>query len=175
MAHSLDLRRIACLGVAALAALALAACGGSDDAPSSTGATMTIAAAGGTLDGPSGSQVVVPAGALGQATSVSVAQSGTGAPAAPAGVADVGTMFALTPHGTAFAVPATVRVPFDPARLGAGETATLWKTNAAQDGWEQVPAATVSGNTMQGQISSFSWVVVRALLLPPSIAVQPAP
>ena len=112
--------------------LALAACGGSDDAPPSAAVTLAIGAAGGTLDGPGGAQLVVPAGALNQATSVTVTQSGSGAPALPSGGVDVGAMFALTPHGTTFAVPATIRVPFDASRLGAGEVPTLWKTNAAQ-------------------------------------------
>ena len=174
MTHRFVSRRIATTGLAALASFLITACGGSDDAPSGS-ATMSIAAAGGTLDGPGGSQLVVPAGALNQATSVTIAQGGGGAPALPSGSADVGAMFALTPHGTAFAMPATIRVPFDAARLGAGETATLWKTNAAQSGWEEVPGTAVSGTVVQAQISSFSWVIVRAALVPPSIGVQPAP
>ena len=175
MTHSFDLRRIAQVALAAFATLAFAACGGSDDAPPSGGVTMTIGAAGGTLDGPGGAQLVVPAGALTQATSITVAQDGSGAPALPAGGAGVGAMFALTPHGTAFAVPATVRVPFDASRLGAGEVATMWKTNAAQTGWVQVAGATVSGNVMQAQITSFSWVVIVTPQFPPFVTVQPAP
>jgi len=174
MNHRLDSRRIATAGLAALATLLIVACGGSDD-ESSGSTTMSIAAAGATLDGPGGSQLVVPAGALNQATSVTVAQGGGGAPTLPPGATDIGAMFALTPHGTAFAVPATIRVPFDPSRLGAGEVPTLWKTNAAQTGWEQIPGATVSGNFVEAQITSFSWVVVRTPLLPPLIGVQPAP
>ena len=170
--HLRDLARAAC---ATLISFALAACGGSDDAPASASASATLAAAGGTLDGPSGAQLVVPAGALSQATSITVAQSGAGAPALPGGGADVGAVFALTPHGTAFAAPATIRVPFDASQLGAGEVPTLWKTNAAQSGWDQVAGATVSGTVMQAQITSFSWIVVRTPLFPPVIRVQPAP
>ena len=175
MTHPIDLRCLARAALAALVTLTFTACGGSDDGPSSAGATMSITAAGGTLDGPGGAQLVVPAGAVTQPTSVTIAQSGGGAPALPAGGADVGSMFALTPHGTAFAVPATIRVPFDSSRLGAGETPTLWKTNATQTGWEQVPGATVSGSVMQAQISSFSWTIIRTPQLPPLIGVQPAP
>ena len=175
MTHLLDLRRFVRAASLVFVSLALAACGGSDDAPASANATMSIGAAGGTLDGPGGTQLVVPAGALAQATSVTVAQTADGAPALPAGGADVGAMFALTPHGTAFAVPATIRVPFDASRLGAGEVPTLWKTNAAQNGWDPVAGATVSGNVMQAQITSFSWTVVRTLVFPPAIGVQPAP
>ena len=45
--------------------------------------------------------------------------------------------------------------------LGAGEMPTLWKTNAAQTGWEQVPAPPSPAASSQAQISSFSWIVVR--------------
>ena len=155
--------------------LALTACGGSDDPPPSAAVTLAIGAAGGTLDGPGGAQLVVPAGALNQATSITVTQSSSGAPALPSGGVDVGAMFALTPHGTTFAMPATIRVPFDASRLGAGEVPTLWKTNAAQTGWEEVPGATVSGNVVQAQITSFSWVIIRTPQFPPLIGVQPAP
>jgi len=176
MTHPIGFLRQASAGAVLFATLALAACGGSDgDAPPPGGATVSIGAAGGTLDGPGGAQLVVPAGALAQATSVTVAQTGAGAPALPAGDTDVGALFALTPHGTTFAVPATIRVPFDASRLGAGETPMLWKTNATQTGWEQVAGATVSGNLMQAQITSFSWVVIRTPLFPPAIGVQPGP
>lgn len=178
MTHSFDLRRIVRAACGVLVALALVACGGSDDtaaASAAASATATLGAAGGTLDGPAGAQLVVPAGALAQGTAITVAQSGVGAPALPGAGADVGAMFALTPHGTAFAVPAMIRVPFDASRLGAGEVPTLWKTNAAQNGWDQVAGAAVSGNVMQAQITSFSWVVIRTSLFPPSLRVQPAP
>ncbi len=175
MTHRLASSRMARAGLAALAALFIVACGGSDDEPSSGPTTMTVGAAGGTLDGPGGSRLVLAAGAVAQATSVGIAQSDAGAPALPVGAASVGEVFALTPHGTAFAVPATIRVPFDPGRLGPGEVPTLWKTNAAQTGWEQIAGATVSDNAMQAQITGFSWVVVVTPLLPPSISVHPAP
>ena len=175
MTDRLFSHRFAQAALAALAPSFLVACGGSGDEPPPNGTTMSISAAGGTLDGPGGTQLVVPAGALAQSTSVTVAQSGAGAPALPAGGIDVGSLFALTPHGTTFAVPATIRVPFDASRLGAGEVPTLWKTNAAQDGWEEVAGATVSGHVVQAQITSFSWVVVRTPLFAPLIGVQPAP
>ena len=175
MTQPINRRRLAQAGAVLLATLALAACGGSDDAPSSSGVTLSVTAAGGTLDGAGGTQLVVPPGAVAQATSVTVTQSGAGAPALPGGGVDVGALFALTPHGTAFAVPATIRLPFDASRLGAGEVPTLWKTNAAQSGWEQVAGATVSGNIMQAQITSFSWVVIRTPQFPPAIGVPPAP
>src|SRR5204863_6574804 len=92
---------------AVLVVAGLAACGGSDhdDAPATT---LTVGTAGGTLAGPAGSQVVVPAGALAQPTSITITQDQAGAPALPPGSTSLGAMFALTPHGTGFAMPATL-------------------------------------------------------------------
>ena len=160
-------------GAAAVLVVAgLGACGGSDhDAPATT---LTVGAGGGTLAGPAGSQVVVPAGALAQPTSITIAQDKAGAPALPPGSTSLGAMFALTPHGTGFAMPATLTIPFDPSLVPAGSTPTLLKTNAAQDGWDVVVGATVSGSTMQAPISSFSWTIIVIAPVLPTIAGQPA-
>lgn len=159
------------LSCAALLTLVLGACGGTDDDPPP--AAVTIGPAGGTLDGPNGAQLVVPANALAQPVALSIAQSAVGAPALPPGSTALGATFALTPHGTTFAVPVTLQIPFDPSLLPAGEPLALWKTNAAQDGWEPVPGAAVSGNRVQAQIASFSWVMVVAPPVLPTISVQP--
>ena len=168
--HFQGLLRAACT---ALLAIVLAACGGSDDDPPA-GAGVSVGAAGGTVDGPNGAQVVVPANALALATVISVTQTADGAPALPAGNVNASAMFALLPHGTSFAVPVTLKIPFDPSLLGAGETPALWKTNAALNGWEEVAGTTVAGNMVQAQISSFSFVVARPALVRPRIDVQPA-
>ena len=147
---------------ALLMCLAVVACGGGDD--SSDGPTPSppvgrVGAAGGTVVGPAGAQVVVPAGALSQATAIAVAQSSTGAPPLLAGVTAVGAMFAFTPHGTAFALPVTVTVPFDPALVPGGATPQLFKTNA-QNQWEPVAGASVGSITVTATIDSFSFAQV---------------
>jgi uncharacterized delta-60 repeat protein len=156
-------------------AVVLAGCGGgggdSDGASSPPpgsnapppSATTGIGAAGGTVTGPSGSQVVVPAGALTTSTNIAVAQSNAGAPPLPSGVTPFGEIFAFTPHGTAFATPVTITVPFDPSKVPAGTTPVLYKTNAAQSAWEVVSGATVTGSTMVGSVSGFSFGVVASL------------
>lgn len=149
----LSLRRALSV-LSALATLSLfAACGGGGDAAPPQ---QMIGAAGGTVAGPNGAQVVVPAGALAANTAIAVAQSSTGSPALPAGLSAVGQVFAFTPHGTAFATPATVTLPFDAASVPAGATVLLFKTNAA-GAWEQVPSATLSAGTLSAQVKSFSW------------------
>lgn len=134
--------------------------GGSQPAPQGPGSGAGIGPAGGMASEASGAQVVIPSGALSAATPIAVTRTSAGAPALPAGVTAFGPMFAFTPHGTSFAVPATITVPFDPASVPAGRTPRLFKTNAAQSGWQEVPGATVQGSTMSGQISGFSYAVV---------------
>jgi uncharacterized delta-60 repeat protein len=76
-------------------------------------------------------------------------------------------MFAFTPHGTTFAVPVTVTMPFDPALVPAGRTPALFKTNA-QNQWVQVAGANFGASTVTGQITSFSFGQV--LVLPEPLA-----
>jgi uncharacterized delta-60 repeat protein len=122
----------------------------------------TIGTAGGTVVGASGGQVVIPAGALSQNVVISITQSSTGAPALPAGVTVVGQMFAFQPHGTVFASPATITIPFDPALVPAGSSVSLYKTTAGQAGWEIVSGATVSGSSISAAVTSFSYMVAGA-------------
>src|SRR5689334_17054003 len=100
--------------------LALGACGGGGGAagddpgvppppPPQTG----IGAAGGTVSGPIGAKVVIPPGALTTNVEIKVEMISTGAPALPAGLSAAGQMFAFTPHGTSFAAPVTLTLPFD--------------------------------------------------------------
>jgi uncharacterized delta-60 repeat protein len=122
----------------------------------------TIGAGGGTVIGASGGQVVVPAGALSQNVTILITQSSTGAPALPAGVTVAGQMFAFQPHGTSFASPATVTIPFDPALVPAGSSVSLYKTTAGEAGWEIVSGATVSGSSISAAVTGFSYMVAGA-------------
>jgi hypothetical protein len=158
---------IRALLIAACAGL-MGGCGGGDNPPPPQ---PVVGAAGGTVAGPNGAQVVVPAGALAANTAIAVDQSSSGAPALPAGVNALGSMFAFTPHGTTFAVPVTITVPFNAGSLPAGATPLLYKTNAA-GAWEQVANASVNAGTISAQVSSFSWLIVGNL--PPQITAQPA-
>jgi uncharacterized delta-60 repeat protein len=157
--------------------LLLGACGGGGDDESADPAPPpppgTIGPAGGTVTGPGGTRVVVPANALTQAIVINIAQTNAGAPALPAGVLAVSNVFEFTPHGTSFASPATVTVPFDPTLVPAGTQLTMHKTNAAGTGWEEVSGATVSGNTMTGSINGFSWIFLSRLPPPVEDTDQP--
>lgn len=153
------------------ATLALTACGGGDDGggnPSGAQPTSGIGSAGGTVTGPNGSQVVIPAGALSTNTSIGVAQSSQGAPPLPAGMTSAGPMFALTPHGTQFAAPVTITIPYD-SSAASGAAPVLYKTNA-QNQWEPVSGATFASGMATAQISGFSYTQV---VLPPLARNEP--
>ncbi len=149
-----------------LVLLALAACGSSSNTtpppntPPTPPVSNTIGSSGGTVTGPNGAKVIIPQGALTQDTEIAIAQTSSGAPTLPSGVTSVGTMFAFTPHGTTFAVPVTITVPFDTSKVPAGRRPILLKTNAAQSAFEAVVGATVSGSTMTAQVTSFSFLQV---------------
>ncbi len=144
------------------AAIALTACGGGDPLPVQAG--TVIGAAGGTVTGPNGAQVVIPAGALASDVTIAVTQSSAGAPAMPGSFTAFGQTYAFTPHGTTFAVPVTITVPFDPSMVPAGRTPLLYKTNA-QSQWELVANATVSAGNLTAQVSSFSWTATGTIPL----------
>ncbi|HEY1282895.1 MAG TPA: hypothetical protein VGE96_00315, partial [Steroidobacteraceae bacterium] len=154
-----------------------AACGGGGSDSGSSGASSTspppppptnsgIGSAGGTVTEASGAKVVIPAGALTANTNIAVTESSSGAPPLPAGVTAFGSIYAFTPHGTTFATPVTITVPFDPAKVPAGTTVVLYKTNASQTAWEPVSGATVSGNTIVGNVSGFSFGVAATQITP---------
>jgi hypothetical protein len=88
----------------------LAGCDGSDDSGTNK-VTVTLDAAGGTVTGPDGVQVVVPPGALSQATAISIARSSVGAPDVLEAYPLSGHVYELTPHDLIFNIPVTVRVP----------------------------------------------------------------
>jgi uncharacterized delta-60 repeat protein len=143
-------------------ALLLSACGGGGDGDDGGGNANAppppisgIGPAGGTVNGPNGSKVVIPPGALAVNTPIAITQIASSTTPLPAGLTRVGQMFALTPHGTTFAAPVTITVPFDPATVAAGSTPGLYKTNA-QNQWAQVANATFGASTVSGQVTSFS-------------------
>ena len=151
-------------GAAVLLLLGLAACGGgggSDEpAPGSPPPPPSgIGPAGGTVLGPNGSKIEIPPGALTTNVQLAIAQSSTGVPPLPTGFTTAGSIFALTPHGTTFAVPVTVTLPFDPAAVRAGIKPVMFKTNS-QDQWEPVANAVFDATTVVAQITSFSFPAV---------------
>jgi uncharacterized delta-60 repeat protein len=157
-------------------ALLLSACGGGgggDDSGSGTANTPAppppasgIGPAGGTVDGPNGTKVVIPPGALAFNTPIAITQITASATPLPSGLTPLGATFAFTPHGTTFAVPVTVTLPFDPASVPAGTAAQFIKTNA-QNQWQEIPNAVFGATSVSGQVTSFSDLMTALLPFAP--------
>ncbi len=145
--------------------LLLAACGGGGGGGTSSGggggSTSGVGPAGGTVDGAYGAQVIVPAGALASTVDIAIARESANAPDFPPnGIAAVGATYEITPHGTPFALPVTVRVPFDATQVPTGTTPTLYK---AEPGGEFSEIhTTVDGNMLVAQVTDFSNFVSAA-------------
>jgi hypothetical protein len=138
---------------AALAAIMLAGCGGGGDGTW----VPAIGPAGGTVTGANGATIVVPPGALTQEVELRITEIDPAAATLPVGVERVSAVYALTPHGTAFAVPVTVTIPFDPAKVPTGRSVQFLKTtDAAQAVWADAAGAAAGGNTISASVSSFS-------------------
>ena len=116
-----------------------------------------IGPAGGTVNGFYGASVTVPAGALSSSVDIEIPRDDTGAPDFPStGVSAAGAIYALTPHGTSFSTPATVKVPFD-SDLPTDAVPVLYK---AEPGGSFAPIpTTVNGNFLTADVSNFSWVI----------------
>lgn len=141
--------------------LTLTACDGNGSGPP---VSEMIGAAGGAVAGPTGARAVIAPGALTLATPIAIEQTPAGAPALPTGFTAFGPIFAFTPHGTTFAVPVTMTLPFNAAALPAGGTPELYKTNA-QNQWERVAGATFGVNSVSASVTGFSFTQVVVPLL----------
>ncbi len=161
------LTRIGWIGFMTLT-LAVSGCGGGGGGDSGGGggtqqSGTVVGAAGGTVVGPNGAKVVIPAGALATDTTINIELIASSTAALPAGFSVSGQTFAFTPHGTTFAVPVTMTLPFNPALVPAGTTPQFFKTNS-QFQWEQIANATFGADAATAQVTSFS---DGAIVIPP--------
>ncbi len=136
----------------------LAACGGSSSTSPPPPPGGEVGPAGGTVTGDRGAQLIIPAGALSSTIAFTVKHDGSAAPAfPPEGFGAAGGVYELTPHGTAFAAPATVRVPFDAAQVPDEATPVLFKAEEG-GGFTEIPS-TVDGGVLIASVSDLSWVI----------------
>lgn len=170
------------LAVSAVAAvLGLAGCSSSNGSGGGAGpappppppAATGIGPAGGTVTGSNGATMVVPAGALSQTVNLQITEIAASSASVPAGVQPASAIYALTPHGTTFAAPVTVTVPFDASRVPAGRTLQALKTtDTARTQWALLGGTTVSGSNASTQVSAFSDFLLAGAG-PPTITTQP--
>ena len=148
----------------------LVACGGSShntEVPVER-TTAVIGPAGGTLTGPDGVQVVIPAGALRANTTIGIARTAEGAPAADPMLATPGTRYEFTPHGIAFEVPVTLRLPVPAGTVDP----MVWMASTDAD-WQE-SETTIAGGFASVQRNTFSWgMVVTACGTPPNAPPNP--
>jgi 6-phosphogluconolactonase (cycloisomerase 2 family) len=131
--------------------------GGPGDAGTGDGGTgALIGPTGGTVKGWYGAEVTIPAGALPSPVFIEVNRDGTGAPPDDgSAVFSAGAPYALLPHGTSFAIPATVRIPFDPAVVPTDGVPRLYQAEP-DGGFAPIPTA-VDGGFLVADVASFSW------------------
>lgn len=144
------LRTTACL---LALAVATTACFHNDDSSTDSNVSAQIGPLGGTLTAKDGTEVVIPAGALADNTTLSIKLSSAGAPALPD---DLGAspIYEFTPHDVVFNKPVTLRMPV-PA--GADGTQIMM---ASPGGEWQAYEATVTHGIAQWQRNSFSWGLI---------------
>jgi len=135
----------------------LAACGGSSTPPPSEG-SATIDAAGGTVAGPDGVTLVVPSGALATASTFRIARDGAGAPEL-GGAKAISPIYAITPHGTAFAESARVNIPFDPADVAPGTQPVLMKAEPGGN-WIALESSVMGSTVSAASTPSLSFFAV---------------
>ncbi len=148
--------------VGLLVLLTIISCSGDDTTgPVADGpGTGTIGSAGGTVSDAGGASVTIPAGALAAETAIDVATYKlAGACPNPTGpVPDYlgGAMFG--PHGTQFAVPATVTIPCS-QDLTPGDQFPLYVWDDVETAWAQtefIATVAADGKSFSAQVTHFS-------------------
>ena len=123
-----------------------------------TPGSAVIGPAGGTVNGFYGAQIIVPPGALATTVTIGLARDSSNSPEFSVTDTDVvGATYELTPHGQAFALPVTVRIPFDPTQVSNDAAPALFKAEAAGT-FASLPT-TVNGNFLETSVTNFSWVI----------------
>jgi len=120
-----------------------------------------IGPAGGTVNGEYGAQIIIPPGALASTVTIGLHRDSTLSPAfAVDGMDAVGAIWELTPHGQAFTLPVTVRIPFSAELVPNDSDPLLSKAEVA--GSFAPLATTVNGGFLEAQVTGFSWVLPSA-------------
>ncbi len=149
----------------------LLACSSSDEGKSSgapdagpgggNSATATLGAEGGTLVAGPSTSLEVPAGALAESITLTIAKAGDGAPAPPQGKLRLGATWQIGPAGTAFAEPVTVTIPWSPELLAPGADPSgvrLAVASQASGPWTPLET-TVGARSASAQVEHLSWFV----------------
>ncbi len=157
------------LWAAAIVALTLAACGGSDDAamPATSPSQPGVGANGGVVLGPDGSRVDVPPGAVPGEVTIAIAKNASLAPPLAAGgsFTPVSNVYEITPHGTAFAEPVTVTLPIDPTLATVQDGLVVLKAQPGGE-WRVHSNAVRNGDLVSVKVQDFSVLLVAQPKVP---------
>jgi len=133
--------------------------GGSGGAGGS--ATELIGPEGGVVTGEQGITVTIPAGALDSETTITAnVVEASGLPARPSGTTAAGPFVALTPHGTQFAMPVEVTLPYTSS---SGSLTVLRIDDENDTTWEVLTGASFDGGIATVAVSRFSVLAVAAI------------
>lgn len=138
--------------------------GGTGGMPGTGGAggsaTELIGPEGGVVTGEQGITVTIPAGALASETTITATVvEASGLPARPSGMTVAGPFVALTPHGTQFAIPVEVALPY----TSTSSSLSVLRIDDENDTtWEQLTGASFEDGTATVDLSSFSVLAVAA-------------
>jgi photosystem II stability/assembly factor-like uncharacterized protein len=149
------LRAIAALFVA----VALAACGGGNDAPPPIEGSATFDAAGGTVSGPDGVQLIVPAGTVQAPVTFRISRDSTGAPEL-LGLNAVSPIYAVTPHGQGFEGSARLSIPLSAAQLLPGGAKPLLLKAEPGGKWRIMQNVSEDPSRMAVDIDGLSYYVI---------------
>lgn len=130
--------------------------GGSAGEGGGSTVTTEIGPEGGTVTGPDGVELVVPEGALGEPLLFSITKDPDDAPAAPAGVSWVGSVYAIEPHGTSFSEPVTIRLPFDAGAVPEELTPAAFKAEPG-GAFARVADATFGATSVELEVTELSF------------------
>ncbi|MCA9599920.1 MAG: hypothetical protein KC776_41735 [Myxococcales bacterium] len=132
--------------------------GGLDAASGDDGSTGgLIGPEGGVVEGPGGVRVTVPAGAVATPIAIQVTPALPGElPPDVRGVTLAGAAWSITPHGATFAVPVTVRLPYDATLAPTPLVPTILHAPTSAAWTELTDAAVVEDGFVEGKTTSFS-------------------
>jgi len=131
-------------------------------------APAVIGPDGGTISEPSGATVIVPPGAMESDVTIRVAKDSTGAPALPEAVQGAGDVLAITPHGSEFKRPVTVRLPPPDITLNDNQELKIAKGQPGGS-WEVLGDTVLKDGLLEAQVRSFSFFQVVKVTYPKTL------
>lgn len=117
--------------------------------------TVRVTIRGAVLESSDGAKVDIPPSASVYEYDASISRSSDGAPPLPPGLAPMGALYSLQPHGAVFTMPIRISLPFDAAAVPAGATVKVARGEPGGR-WEILPG-TIEGSRISVATRGFSY------------------